>query len=63
MTSELSEPNGIVIAETDDFLAYQVKEPDGETVYYLTYGNLTIQFFQEEWDEFLILARTILKLN
>ena len=59
MESEVPEPSTVVIAETDDFLVYKANEPDGETIYFLTYNNLTIQFFQEEWDEFLKLAEAL----
>ncbi len=50
------EPKTEVIAETDDYLAWQANEPDGETTYHLELNNVTLHFFEEEWQEFLKLA-------
>jgi hypothetical protein len=35
------------------------EEPDGETTYYLQIGRATINFFQEEWDQFLAFVKEI----
>ena len=43
------------LAETENFVAWQADEPDGETTYHLQLNNVTVHFFQEEWDEFIIL--------
>lgn len=51
-----------VIAETEGPQYYQVwkaLEPDGETTYHLELNNITVHFFDEEWDEFLKLARKL----
>jgi hypothetical protein len=61
MAKETQEPITDVIAETDNFMAWRAEEPDGETTYHLDIGNATLHFFQEEWDEFLKLARTLLE--
>lgn len=42
-----------IIAQTENFVAWRADEPDGETTYHLDINNLTIHFFQEEWDEFM----------
>ena len=47
------------LAETSNFMAYQADEPDGETTYHLELNNVTLHFFQEEWDEFLELIKPI----
>lgn len=50
-----------VLAETDN-LHYQVwkaDEPDGETTYHLELNNVTVHFFTEEWEEFLLLIRLL----
>ena len=52
-------PETKVIAETENFLAWQALEPDGETTYHLELHNVTIHFFEEEWKELLILANAI----
>ena len=59
MNSNHSEPKTETIAETDNFQAWMAEEPDGETTYYLQVGRATINFFQEEWDQFLDLIRDI----
>jgi uncharacterized tellurite resistance protein B-like protein len=43
------------LAETENYLAWKADEPDGETTYHVELGNsnMTIHFFEEEWDEFL----------
>jgi hypothetical protein len=54
-----SEPKTETIAETDNFQAWLAEEPDGETTYYLQVGRATINFFQEEWDDFLMFIKDI----
>jgi len=60
MAKDAPEPKTDVIAETDSYLAWRADEPDGETTYHLELNNVTLHFFQEEWDEFLRLARLII---
>ena len=45
-----------VIAETEQFLAWRADEPDQESTYHLELNNLTVHFFEEEWQEFLSLV-------
>ncbi|MBN2045011.1 MAG: hypothetical protein JW757_08335 [Anaerolineales bacterium] len=45
------------ITETENMGAWKAEEPDGEVVYNLQLNNVTIHFFQEEWDEFLDLVK------
>ncbi len=53
------EPRTETLAETENYAAYLAEEPDGETTYYLEVGNVTVHFFQEEWDEFLDLVQAL----
>jgi len=46
------EPKTVVMAETENYLAWRADEPDGETTYHLELNNITLHFFKEEWDEF-----------
>lgn len=48
------------LAETENYIAWVSEEPDGETVYHLELGSITLHFFREEWEEFvgLVLAAT-----
>ena len=39
------------LAETENYVAWRSEEPDGETVYHIELGALTLHFFREEWDE------------
>lgn len=55
------EPNTEVVVETDNYLVWKADEPDGETTYHLELNNVTLHFFQEEWDEFLRLAGLLLE--
>lgn len=49
----MTEPDIIILAETENFSLWQAEEPDGETTYHLELGSATVHFFHEEWDEFL----------
>ena len=61
MAKNNSDPKTETIAETDSYLAWRADEPDGETTYHLEMNNVTLHFFQEEWDEFLKLAKMLSK--
>lgn len=53
------EPEEVVptktLAESDNYVAWLSQEPDGEQVYHLELGPITLHFFQEEWEELLAL--------
>ena len=55
------EPKTDTLAETENYLAWQAEEPDGETTYHLELNNVTLHFFTEEWQEFLDLAKVLTK--
>ncbi len=59
--SEAMEPKTEIVAETDSYSVWRAAEPDGEVTYHLEMNNVTLHFFQEEWDEFLDLMRLLLK--
>lgn len=44
------------LAETENYMAWQAEEADGEITYHLELNNVTLHFFKEEWDEFLQLV-------
>jgi hypothetical protein len=56
-----NDPKTMTLAETDNYLAWQAEEPDGETTYHLELNNVTLHFFAEEWVEFLTLVRELSK--
>jgi hypothetical protein len=60
-SDDAMEPKTDVIAETDNYMAWKADEPDGETTFHLELNNVTLHFFQEEWDELLELARLLTK--
>ncbi len=43
------------MAETENYIVWTSDEPDGETIYHIEIGAITLHFFKEEWDEFLAL--------
>jgi hypothetical protein len=57
----MSDPNDNMetktLAETDNYIAWQAQEPDGEITYHLELNNITVHFFQEEWSELLDLIK------
>ena len=55
--SEEPEIKTTTLTETENMGAWKAVEPDGEVVYNLQLNNVTIHFFQEEWDEFLELVK------
>jgi hypothetical protein len=55
------EPKTDTLAETENYLAWQAEEPDGETTYHLELNSVTLHFFTEEWQEFLALAKALIK--
>ncbi len=57
--SDSLEPKTETLAETENYGAYLAEEPDGETTYFLELNNVTVHFFQEEWDEFMELVRLL----
>ena len=57
--SEEPEIKTITLAETENMGAWKALEPDGETIYNLQLNNVTIHFFQEEWDEFIELIKDL----
>ena len=59
MSNNNSEPRTETLAETENFLAWKAEEPDGETTYHIELNNVTVHFFEEEWVEFLELARSL----
>jgi hypothetical protein len=59
MAKDSPEPQTHVIAETENYLAWEAEEPDGEITYHLELNNVTLHFFREEWEEFLKLAHSL----
>jgi hypothetical protein len=59
MNSNNNGPQTETIAETDNFLAWKAEEPDGETTYHIELNNVTVHFFEEEWNEFMQLVKSL----
>ena len=49
------------LVETDNYSVWRADEPDQESTYHLELNNVTVHFFREEWEEFIELARRLLK--
>jgi hypothetical protein len=56
-----TDPKTMTMAETESYLAWSAEESDGETTYHLELNNVTLHFFQEEWNEFLDLVRVLVR--
>lgn len=41
----------ITLAETENYIVWKSEEPDGEDVYHIELGAITLHFFEEEWQE------------
>ena len=47
------------LAETENYIVWKAEEPDGEITYHLELNNVTVHFFEEEWQEFKKLVRNL----
>jgi hypothetical protein len=56
MTDEPRIPTD-TLAETENYLIWVSQEPDGETVFHIDLGPVTLHFFQDEWQEFVKVIR------
>ncbi len=52
----MADVNVETLAETENYAIWKSVEPDGEIVFHLEVGSVTMHFFQEEWDEMLALV-------
>lgn len=59
MSNDHHEPKTETITETENFLVWRAEEPDGEVTFHIELNNVTVHFFQEEWQEFLELVRDL----
>jgi len=48
------------LAETDNFMVWKAEEPDGETTYHIELNSVTMHFFEEEWEEFTKLLKSLI---
>lgn len=50
-----------VLAETENFSVWVSQESEGESTYHLEIGtgNITIHFYPDEWDEFMVLISAL----
>jgi len=49
------------LVETDNYSVWRADEPDQESTFHLELNNVTVHFFKEEWEEFIELAKRLLK--
>lgn len=49
----MEEPTFEILIESDTFNLVRTQEPDGEMIYNLEFGNVTLHFFREEWEAFV----------
>lgn len=55
--SDNSDSPSRALAETENYMVWEVREPDGEVTFHIELGTLTLHFFREEWREFLQLTK------
>lgn len=41
------------LVESENYMIWVSQEPDGETVFHIDLGPVTVHLFQEEWEEFV----------
>ena len=51
------------LTETDNYSAWRAEEPDNESTFHLELNNVTVHFFEEEWEEFIELVKQLLETN
>lgn len=51
----MSDVNVDTLAETENYAIWLSTESDGEAVYHVELGPVTLHFFQEEWEEIVVL--------
>ncbi|RLD02637.1 MAG: hypothetical protein DRI32_08550 [Chloroflexi bacterium] len=51
--TEPKEPKTTTLSETKNYMIWKAEEPDGEITYHLELNNVTMHFFEEEWQELL----------
>ena len=61
MSKTSPEPTTQTLVETDNYMAWSANEPDGETTYHIELNNVTLHFFEEEWQEFQKLMHALIK--
>jgi hypothetical protein len=59
MINNGKEPKTDTLAETDNYMVWKAEEPDGEVTYHIELNNLTLHFFEEEWQEFIELVSSL----
>jgi len=59
MNDDQKEPKTNTLAETDNYLVWKADEPDGETTYHIELNSVTLHFFDEEWEEFIDLVKSL----
>ena len=59
MSNNGKETQTQTLAETDNYMVWKAEEPDGETTYHIELNSVTLHFFEEEWEEFIELVRSL----
>jgi hypothetical protein len=55
------QPQVTTLAETEMYEVFVVEGDDGDRTYHLEIGNVTINFLEEDWEEFIDLMDQVLK--
>jgi hypothetical protein len=57
--AEADELQSEILVETENYMVSRTRDPEGEVVYHIEMFNMTVHFFQEEWDEFKALMEEV----
>lgn len=49
------------LAQSENYVVWTSDEPDGEMVFHVELGSVTLHLFQEEWDEMVGLIQAARK--
>ncbi len=55
----MKEPQVETLAETELYEILKIRGDEGDITYHVELGNITLHFFEEEWEEFLDLMTQV----
>jgi hypothetical protein len=48
-----------VLAETDNYFVWRSEDENGEALYHVELGGVSLHLVSEEWDELILLIRAV----
>jgi hypothetical protein len=53
------EPDGDILAETENYFIWRSEGDDGSFVYHVELGGVSLHLLTEEWDELITLMKSL----